>query len=229
MNNIIKVGETINAKEYMTSKEIATITGKPHNDVLKAIRAMEPAWYKITEGNFSLSEYTDSTGRKLPMYKLTKTECLYIATKFNDEARAKLVIRWEELETKERQTVPALPQTYLEALKALVLSEEQKQVLALENKSMKPKADYFDTLVERGSNLNLRDTAKMIGVSERFFIEYLLLNGYLYRDAKRKLKPIAKYVGKYFVLKEWARGENTGSQTLVTVEGKDKFYKLINK
>lgn len=229
MNNIIKVGETINAKEYMTSKEIATITCKPHNDVLKAIRAMEPAWYKITEGNFSLSEYTDPTGRKLPMYKLTKTECLYIATKFNDEARAKLVIRWEELETKERQNVPALPQTYLEALKALVLSEEQKQVLALENESMKPKADYFDTLVERGSNLNLRDTAKMIGVSERFFIEYLLLNGYLYRDAKRKLKPIAKYVGKYFVLKEWVIGENTGSQTLVTVEGKDKFYKLINK
>lgn len=229
MNNIIKVGETINAKEYMTSREIATITGKPHNDVLKAIRAMENAWVKVNGGNFSLVEYTDAKGEKRPMYQLNKKECLYIATKFNDEARAKLVIRWEELETKERQTVPALPQTYLEALKALVLSEEQKQVLALENESMKPKADYFDTLVERGSNLNLRDTAKIIGVSERFFIEYLLLNGYLYRDAKRKLKPIAKYVGKYFVLKEWVRGENTGSQTLVTVEGKDRFYKLINK
>lgn len=229
MNNIIKVGETINASEYMTSKEIATITGKPHNDVLKAIRAMENAWVKVNGGNFSLVEYTDAKGEKRPMYQLNKTECLYIATKFNDEARAKLVIRWEELETKERQNVPALPQTYLEALKALVLSEEQKQVLALENESMKPKADYFDTLVERGSNLNLRDTAKMIGFSERFFIEYLLLNGYLYRDAKRKLKPIAKYVGKYFVLKEWVRGENTGSQTLVTVEGKDKFYQLINK
>ncbi|WP_440452178.1 Rha family transcriptional regulator [Ruminococcus intestinalis] len=213
----------------MTSREIAEVTGKEHKNVLAAIRLMEGAWGKVTGLSFKLSEYTDSTGRKLPMYELTKTECLYIATKFNDEARAKLVIRWEELETKERQNVPALPQTYLEALKALVLSEEQKQVLALENESMKPKADYFDTLVERGSNLNLRDTAKMIGVSERFFIEYLLLNGYLYRDAKRKLKPIAKYVGKYFVLKEWVRGENTGSQTLVTVEGKDRFYKLINK
>lgn len=229
MNNIIKVGETINAKEYMTSREIAEVTGKDHKNVLAAIRLMEGAWGKVTGLSFKLSEYTDPTGRKLPMYQLTKTECLYIATKFNDEARAKLVIRWEELETKERQNVPALPQTYLEALKALVLSEEQKQVLALENELMKPKAYYFDTLVERGSNLNLRDTAKMIGVSERFFIEYLLLNGYLYRDAKRKLKPIAKYVGKYFVLKEWVRGENTGSQTLVTVEGKDKFYKLINK
>lgn len=60
MNNIIKVGETINAKEYMTSKEIATITGKPHNDVLKAIRAMESAWVKVNGGNFSLVEYTDS-------------------------------------------------------------------------------------------------------------------------------------------------------------------------
>jgi Rha family phage regulatory protein len=229
MNNIIKVGETINASEYMTSKEIAEITGKRHCDVMEAIRVMEIAWVKIGQRKFPLTSYVDQWNREQPMYKLNKTECLYIATKFNDEARAKLVIRWEELETKERQNVPALPQTYLEALKALVLSEEQKQVLALENESMKPKADYFDTLVERGSNLNLRDTAKMIGVSERFFIEYLLLNGYLYRDAKRKLKPIAKYVGKYFVLKEWARGENTGSQTLVTVEGKDKFYKLINK
>lgn len=123
---------------------------------------------------------------------------------------------------------PKLP-SYAEALRQLADKVEENERLQIENKDMKPKADYFDTLVERGSNLNLRDTAKMIGVSERFFIEYLLLNGYLYRDAKRKLKPIAKYVGKYFVLKEWARGENTGSQTLVTVEGKDKFYKLINK
>ena len=123
---------------------------------------------------------------------------------------------------------PKLP-SYAEALRQLADKVEENERLQIENKDMKPKADYFDTLVERGSNLNLRDTAKMIGVSERFFIEYLLLNGYLYRDAKRKLKPIAKYVGKYFVLKEWVRGENTGSQTLVTVEGKDRFYKLINK
>lgn len=123
---------------------------------------------------------------------------------------------------------PKLP-SYAEALRQLADKVEENERLQIENKDMKPKADYFDTLVERGSNLNLRDTAKMIGVSERFFIEYLLLNGYLYRDAKRKLKPIAKYVGRYFVLKEWVRGENTGSQTLVTVEGKDKFYKLINK
>ena len=41
--------------------------------------------------------------RLRPCYQLTKTECLYIATKFNDEARAKLVLRWEELEMADRR------------------------------------------------------------------------------------------------------------------------------
>ena len=48
--------------------EIAELTGKQHKDVLKAIRKMEPAWAKVTQGNFSLSTYQDATGRTLPCY-----------------------------------------------------------------------------------------------------------------------------------------------------------------
>ena len=73
--------------QHMTSLEIAELTGKPHNDVMKAIRKMEPAWLKVNGGNFSLVEYRDKKGQLRPCYSLTKTECLYIATKFNDEAR----------------------------------------------------------------------------------------------------------------------------------------------
>ena len=90
----------------MTSLEIAELTGKQHKDVLKAIRNMEPAWEKVTERKFALSAYKDVTGRTLPCYSLTKTECLYIATKFNDEARAKLVLRWQELEMEEGFATP---------------------------------------------------------------------------------------------------------------------------
>ena len=94
--------DLINNVERMTSIEIAEVTGKPHNDVLKAIRKMEPAWEKVHEGKFSLKQRTIQTSngatRQVPYYSLTKTECLYIATKFNDEARAKLVLRWEHLE-----------------------------------------------------------------------------------------------------------------------------------
>ena len=82
----------------MTSLEIAELTGKNHFDLMRAIRKMEPAWEKVNGCKFALVEYKDAKGELRPCYQLTKTECLYIATKFNDEARAKLVLRWEELE-----------------------------------------------------------------------------------------------------------------------------------
>ena len=62
---------------------------------------MEPAWEKVNGLKFQLVEYKDMKGELRPCYSLTKTECLYIATKFNDEARAKLALRWEQLEGQE--------------------------------------------------------------------------------------------------------------------------------
>ena len=91
-----------NDEQRMTSLEIAQLTGKQHKDVLKAIRNMEPAWAQIAGRKFALGSYQDLNGQERPCYSLTKTETLYIATKFNDEARAKLVLRWEELELAHR-------------------------------------------------------------------------------------------------------------------------------
>ena len=82
----------------MTSLDIAELCGKQHNHVLRDIRSMEPAWEKVNGSKFGLIEYKDLRGRLKPCYSLTKTECLYIATKYNDDMRAKLVLRWEELE-----------------------------------------------------------------------------------------------------------------------------------
>ena len=89
----------------MTSLEIAELTGKQHKNVMQAIRNMEPAWEKTCGLKFQLTSRTivqpNGGTREVPCYQLTKTECLYIATKFNDEARAKLVLRWQELEMEE--------------------------------------------------------------------------------------------------------------------------------
>ena len=99
--NIIKIQQT------MTSLEIAELTGKQHKNIMQAIRNMEPAWEKVQGLKFQLLQKTynlPNGGKKLmPYYQLTKTETLYIATKFNDEARAKLVLRWEVLERKEQE------------------------------------------------------------------------------------------------------------------------------
>ena len=91
-----------NQQQMMTSLEIAELTGKQHFHVMEAIRKMEPAWKRVAASNFRLGSYKDTNGQLRPCYQLTKTECLYIATKFNDEARAKLVLRWEELERAHR-------------------------------------------------------------------------------------------------------------------------------
>ena len=95
------VGNDMNQQQTMTSLEIAELTGKQHKNVMQAIRNMEPGWEKVAGLKFQLGSYKDLNGQLRPCYQLTKTECLYIATKFNDEARAKLVLRWEELEKAE--------------------------------------------------------------------------------------------------------------------------------
>lgn len=93
---------TMDGEQRITSLDIAQITGKPHNDVLKAIRKMEAAWEKVHQGKFSQMqiriELPNGGYRLVPAFSLTKAESLYVATKFNDEARAKLVKRWYELE-----------------------------------------------------------------------------------------------------------------------------------
>ena len=100
----------------MTSLEIAELTGKQHKNIMQAIRNMEPAWTKTCGLKFQLTSRTivqpNGGTREVPCYLLTKTECLYIATKFNDEARAKLVIRWEELERAHRGQALCNPLRY---------------------------------------------------------------------------------------------------------------------
>lgn len=99
------MNELITKDQRMTSLEIAEVTGKLHKNVMQAIRNMESAWEKICGLKFQPTSRTvvqpNGGTRDVSCYLLTKTECLYIATKFNDEARARLVLRWEQLE-KER-------------------------------------------------------------------------------------------------------------------------------
>ncbi|WP_368492754.1 BRO family protein [Geobacillus thermodenitrificans] len=93
--------------------------------------------------------------------------------------------------------------------------------------AMKPKADYFDALVDRNLLTNFRDTAKELEVKERYFIEWLLDNKFVYRDQKGKLKPYAQYVPELFKLKEFARNGKADVQTLITPRGKETFRLLL--
>lgn len=103
--------------------------------------------------------------------------------------------------------------------------------LATENQIMKPKADYFDGLVDRNLLTNFRETAKELQVKEKEFIKFLLDKKFIYRDRKGKLLPYADKNDGLFEVKEFSN-EKTGfasTQTLITPKGREKFSSLYLK
>ena len=202
MNDLIQFGES---RQTMSSLEIAKLTGKDHSHVMRDIRNMEPAWEKISQSKFGLASYTDAQGKERPCYELTKTECLYVATKYNDEARAKLVIRWEELEKKSREGMIALPNFTDPAEAAMAWAKEyrEKKVLAIENQSLQKEIvrleqdnsnlaaevqvlsddkNYLDLIMRSRSLMTVTQIAQDYGMSAKAMNQILANMGIQYKN-----------------------------------------------
>lgn len=107
----------------------------------------------------------------------------------------------------------------------------QVSTLTVDNEIMKPKADYFDELVERNTLTSFRETAKQLEVKEKSFIKFLLDHKYIYRDGKGKIMPYADKNNGLFEVKE-SFNEKTqwsGTQTLITPKGRETFRLLMLK
>jgi len=123
MNSLVTVGK-------MTSMQIADAIGKEHYIILRDIRdeagklesgGLKPSYI------FVLSERTDSTGRKIPYYELTKEGVLQLAARYDAVTRAKLI----ELAMAYDQQKPV---TALEALAQTVqaLQEQERRMTQIE-------------------------------------------------------------------------------------------------
>lgn len=104
----------------------------------------------------------------------------------------------------------------------------QNSQLTVVNEIMKPKAEYFDDLVDRNLLTSFRETAKALKVKEKCFVTFLLDHKYIYRDKKGKLQPFADKNKGLFEVKE-SKNEKTGwvgTQTLITPKGRETFRLL---
>ena len=117
--------------------------------------------------------------------------------------------------------------------RALKIADQTIESLKLTVNEMKPKAEYFDALVDKKLNTNVRDTAKELGVKERIFVSFLLDKNFVFRQGKKgELRPYAQYAesGKgLFVLKD-KQNENSGwagQQMYITPKGKETFRLLL--
>lgn len=105
----------------------------------------------------------------------------------------------------------------------------QNSRLIVDNQIMQPKADYFDELVERNTLTNFRETARMLGISQKVLVSFLLEKKYIYRDKKGKLMPYAEKNKGLFEVKECFNEKTqwSGTQTMVTPKGRETFRLLM--
>lgn len=83
-------------KETMSSLQIAEITGKQHQHVMRDIRALLEQG--VDASNFGLSSYKNSQNKSQPCFILTKKGCLILASGYSALLREKIINRMEELE-----------------------------------------------------------------------------------------------------------------------------------
>ncbi len=215
LNDSGQGNQNINSEKTMSSREIAEMTGKMHKNIMQSIRNMEDAWTKVNGLKFQLVEYMDAKGEKRAEYQLSKKECLYIATKFNDEARAILINRWEELENINAFPVPGnmYEALLLAAQQCKVIDEQQKQL----NKQA-PQIEFLNRVLDTDEKVDIGQCAKILELpfGRNTLFKKLSDNGVFF---KQKNEPKQLYIDRgYFQLKEkWIERENHDSFMIIKV------------
>ena len=162
----------------MTSRELAELTGKRHDNVMRDIRTEKEKLDLANINNeliFELVKYEDAKGELRDEYSLSKDGVMMLAMKYDTITRYKITQKLNELENKIK-----LPGTYKEALLALVAAEEikeQQQLLITEQTEYidlaKPKVEVYDAIIKTEGNYSFKYVAGLLGISKSEFVRKL--------------------------------------------------------
>lgn len=179
----------------MSSLQIAELTGKQHSNVMRDIRNILEQLEDRRQFNFELSSRTqpmpNGGSKEVSCYILTKKDCLLLASGYDANLRAKIINRWEELETKKREL------SRKELALMVLQSEEEKERLALEvqqqqitielqEKEIKqaaPKINYYDNHLQSVNTLTSTQVAKQIGMDAEKLHKKLKQVGIIYKQS----------------------------------------------
>lgn len=227
----------LQTEQTMSSREIAELTGKRHDHVLRDIDNLNENYQKLGLPRSGEGYYThpNTGGQKHREYLLTKIQTLDLMTGYNIELRIKVNRRWEELEKQNKAS--QLPQTFADALRQLAEqveeSERQKQIIA----EQKPKALFADAVATSNRSCLIGELAKILrqnGVEigqQRLFV-WLRNNGYLCQGGERYNQPTQKSMDlELFEIKKTAINKPDGTVLVTTTTkctGKGQIY-FVNK
>lgn len=185
MTNLMKLEQSLT----MSSREIAELTGKRHDHVMRDIRLLLAELHG--EQGVPIYEHTytnEQNGQQYKMYKLRKRETMILVSGYSVALRAKIVDRWQELEEQSKNT-PALPnfEDPAEAAIAWALQYKEKQLALQQLEVAKPKVEFVDKYVDRGNLRKITDVAKELGVSSRTLCKWLRDNDHMWKRTDKQL------------------------------------------
>ena len=175
-----------NNNQTMSSREIAGLCNKDHRHVLRDIDDLNATYEVMALPKVGQSNYTADNGQSYRQYLLNKEQTIDLITGYRADIRIRINRRWQELEA--QASAPVIPATLSEALRLAAdqaeLIEHQQSRLAL----VEPKAAALDVIDSAIGSLNVRDTAKTLGIPQNKFVNWCIAHDWMYRDNRDKLK-----------------------------------------
>lgn len=162
----------------MSSREIAELVGKRHDNVKRVIESLHESSIVHPQSEDEWS--TDGMGRPRAtrIYRLAKRDSFVVVAQLSPEFTARLVDRWQELESAAQEVKPL---THLETARLLVSSLEQIEQQAQQLAIAAPKVEFVDKYVEATGLKGFRQVAKLLGAKENDFREFLCDHKIMYR------------------------------------------------
>ncbi len=159
MNSIVLVK---NQSVITTSILVAEKFERNHRDILRAIKKLDCS-PDFTKRNFTLSEYEDVTGRKLPMYQMTKDGFIFLVMGFTGSKAAKFkedyINAFNEMHDYINSEQKQLYKEYVDALEQFErfseLASQAGKTLNLVGKKLKPRALVKVNELEKSMQYNL--------------------------------------------------------------------------
>lgn len=232
--NALTVVNVVDVKT-MTSREISTLTGKNHSDVMRDIRVMLDSLEK-DQSKFA-DIFPDAYGRSQPCFKLPQEESICLVAGYNPKMRMAIIQRWKELEEVVKSHVAALPNFDDPIAAAEAWIVEKKAVLQLSNDLAQkviqiaqeaPKVIFHDAVMADTRHYDFTAAAKILGMGRNKFIAWLRLGNYL-REDNSPYQSATKYLKYQYYEGVTANGFLPKPKTVVTSEGIVWFQKKLDK
>lgn len=165
------------APRTMTSRELAELAEKRHDNVMRVIESLEDAGLILPQ----LEEVpNDGAGPKtIRQYRLNQRDSYVVMARLSPEFTARLVDRWQELEAGAPK--PAIPQTYAAALRLAAEQAEQIEQQAAALALAAPKVEMVDRYMDATGTQTFRQVAKLLGAKEPAFRAFLAARRILYQ------------------------------------------------